>query len=611
MTTFDRPNIFLEVRHRSKDIMADLGQIFKNNSLQFELPGQTIVYCLTRSSTEAVAKVLDGAGISCQPYHAGMGMTARKKVQLDFSHHRIQCIVATTAFGLGVDLPDIRMVVHFGAPCDMIAYYQELGRAGRDGLPSRAVIFWTPADIQINRHLISPAQQSTYYSYKLQMLHELEKYLISKACRRRLLLSHFEEPQLIEVTTGLCGTSHCCDNCQLRPALAADTPITTPMQDYRQESLLFLSAVKTLGGRFGVGCVVLFLRGSSAERLPASLRSKSGFGSGKNHPATRWKGLAHLLLAHGFLMESQSSYCKFARLCNLSSKGRLWLNKAEVHGPDSLLLPSLDMPECRRTSNGASSQWISGNTVPPYAVQPLNASTAPRQTGAQVDPRQTELQMVLYGKLIAARQRLAEELQVTPSALATNKILLEMARERPVSEDALLSIDGVSVARAPALAPLLDVIHSYCQQTGVEMTGQQNDLAPTNTTETPSNWLKAKKPQTKVELLDSHWLSTSDPLPGQVQKAVTADGVHPARDRKSTMMEFAPREKGAAQDSGPNTLKTVEVASFYEAKAGEHSQSSIQTDSQGENKRKLPGWFDNQRSNVSLKKSKKEKGLFM
>uniref|UniRef100_UPI00358E91C4 bifunctional 3'-5' exonuclease/ATP-dependent helicase WRN isoform X2 n=1 Tax=Myxine glutinosa TaxID=7769 RepID=UPI00358E91C4 len=612
MTTFDRPNIFLEVRYRSKDIMTDLGQIFKNNRLQFELPGQTIVYCLTRSSTEAVAKALEGAGISCQPYHAGMGMTARKKVQLDFSHHQIQCIVATTAYGLGVDTPDIRMVVHFGAPCDMVAYYQELGRAGRDGLPSRAVLLWTQADIQTNRHLIGRTKESTYHNYKLRMLQELEKYLVSKACRRRLLLSHFEEPQLREVIVGLCGTSHCCDNCQLRPALATDIPLTNPMQDYNQEGLLFLSAVKTLGGHFGVGRVVLFLRGSGAERLPAFLRGKSGFGSGQKHPAAWWKGLANSLLSHGFLVESQSSRFKFARLCNLSSKGRSWLHKAEVHGPDSLLLPSLDSPECRRTSNGTSSQWISINTGAPLAVQPLYASTAPQQTRPQADPWQTELQMMLYGKLIAARQQLAEELQVTPSALATNKILLEMARERPVCEADLLCMDGVSAARAPALAPLLAVIHSYCQQIGLEMTDQRNVLAPTNTTETPSNWLKAKKPRTEVELPDSHWLSTTDPLPGQVQKAVTADGVvHPRRDRESTMKEFAPTEKGVAQGGGPNTLKTVEVASFSEAKADEHSESSIQTDSQGESKRKLPGWFENQRSNASMKKSKKGKGLFM
>uniref|UniRef100_A0A8C6XWN2 ATP-dependent DNA helicase n=1 Tax=Naja naja TaxID=35670 RepID=A0A8C6XWN2_NAJNA len=263
-TSFDRPNLYLEVRRKCGNIIQDLLQflILKDKST-YEFEGPTIVYCPSRKTTEQVAAELRKLNLVCGIYHAGMGIKARRDVHHKFMRDEIQCIVATIAFGMGINKADIRTVIHYGAPKEMESYYQEIGRAGRDGLPASCYALWTPADMSFNRHLISEIRDETFRLYKLKMMAKIEKYLSLNSCRRRIILSHFEDKQLRKASTGIMGTEKCCDNCRSRNIHCV--PVIDPQdsfEDFGQQAFKLMSAVCDLKERFGMGVPILFLRGS-------------------------------------------------------------------------------------------------------------------------------------------------------------------------------------------------------------------------------------------------------------------------------------------------------------------------------------------------------------
>ncbi|XP_041033594.1 Werner syndrome ATP-dependent helicase homolog isoform X2 [Carcharodon carcharias] len=510
-TTFDRPNLYLEVGWKSTDIQQDLKPLLiKRDEFTFEFEGPTIVYCPSRKATELVAAELSRMNIACGTYHAGMGIKARRDVHHKFMRDEIQCVVATIAFGMGINKPDIRKVIHYGAPKEMESYYQQIGRAGRDGLPSTCHVLWSPADMVLNRRLLSEIKSPTFRAYKIKMMEKIKKYLTSSKCRRNIILSHFEDEQLRRATLGIIGTDRCCDNCRLRIGsyVSADDP-ESEMQDFGKEAHQLLSAVCVLGEIFGIGVPVLFLRGSRSQRLPERHRNHHLFGSGKNHPENWWKALGQQLTTEGFLRES-SSFSQFAIKCTLTNKGRTWLSKASDESCRTLLLQATKqlcppVPFKAKvqppTSSSVSSQQSSSLTsqlelqkvplrdwferkkgkenekllsasavksrifVPPSSGSPVKPIPAERV----ISPRELELQGKLYGKLVAARQKIAIERDVPPVILATNKILLEFTMIRPTTSDNMKRIDGVSEGKSPVLAPLLNTIKEFCQANELEM----------------------------------------------------------------------------------------------------------------------------------------------
>ncbi|XP_042194534.1 Werner syndrome ATP-dependent helicase homolog [Callorhinchus milii] len=528
-TSFDRPNLYLEVMRKSANIQQDLKLfLIKNKQSSFEFEGSTIIYCPSRKMTEQVTAELYNLNVSCDRYHAGMGIKARREVHHKFMRDEIQCIVATVAFGMGINKPDIRNVIHYGAPKEMESYYQEIGRAGRDGLPSTCYVLWSPGDMVLNRHLLSEIHNPKFREYKMKLMANIEQYLTSFKCRRTMILSHFEDKQLRKVTLGILGTERCCDNCRLRANSCglADDP-QDELQDFGKEARQLLSAVSALGEKCGLGVPVLLLRGSHSQRLPIWNRKSPLFGIGKDRSETWWKALGRQLIFQGFLQEDSMARNKFAVLCHLSAKGRTWLTKATKESHAQLLLQptrelflhsppkaassyvqsptssvrssplaasakeqefqrkSLYQRFARQKEKETENLFVELDTKSHFFPSPASGTlekSVPSMVA--VSSRELELQGKLYAKLLTARQKIASEKDVPPAMLATNKILLEFAKIRPTTADNLKRVDGVPEAKSSVLAPLLVIIKGFCEANELEadMFSLSNQTAQQKTT---------------------------------------------------------------------------------------------------------------------------------
>nr|XP_021143245.1 LOW QUALITY PROTEIN: Werner syndrome ATP-dependent helicase [Columba livia] len=497
-TTFDRPNLYLEVGRQSGDILRDLKQFLtrKGSSSAYAFEGPTIIYCPSRKATEQVVSELVKLKVACGAYHAGMGIRQRRDIHHQFMRDEIQCVVATVAFGMGINKADIRMVIHYGAPKEMESYYQEIGRAGRDGLPASCHVLWTGTDLTFNRHLLSEIRNEKFRLYKLKMLAKIETYLVSNGCRRKIILSHFEDKQLRKVS-GITGTEECCDNCRSRAAgFAAPSDSEGGLQDFGKQAHQLLLAVSALEEKFGTRVPILFLRGSSSQRLPERFRRHPLFGSGRG-----WRLLSQQLILEGFLKEV-SGWSKFATTCALTQKGRNWLLKAGSDSNPSLLLQSsedlnlqkpprsgrafpalstqrsldtkgspvkqlslFEMFSCEGKGKSPSRSNNTLNRVPEH-LQVKSSPLKPPESA--VSCREKELETALYGKLLTARQKVANEKEIPPAVLATNKILVDMARIRPTTVENVKRIDGVSEAKSTMLVPLLAEIRDFCQANGLQ-----------------------------------------------------------------------------------------------------------------------------------------------
>ncbi|XP_064366354.1 bifunctional 3'-5' exonuclease/ATP-dependent helicase WRN isoform X4 [Dromaius novaehollandiae] len=506
-TSFDRPNLYLEVGRQSGNILRDLKQfLIRKGSSVYEFEGPTVIYCPSRKATEQVVSELMKLNVVCGAYHAGMGIKERRNIHHQFMRDEIQCVVATVAFGMGINKADIRKVIHYGAPKEMESYYQEIGRAGRDGLPASCHVLWTSADLALNRHRLNEIRNETFRLYKLKMVAKIEKYLISNSCRRKIILSHFEDKRLRKVSSGIMGTEECCDNCRTRTScFATSSDSEGSLQDFGKQAYQLMSAVSALDEKFGTKVPILFLRGSNSQRLPDRYRRHALFGSGKDWPESWWKSLSQQLINEGFLREA-SGHSKFANICVLTQKGRNWLLKAGSASSPSLLLQSSEDLNLRKPSRSSRSSVVvleqrspdgkvtkfspvkqmslyemfsyerkgkisagSNDALNSVPVRSPVKSFPLKSTESVVSSREKELQTALYGKLLTARQKLANEKEIPPAVLATNKILVEMAQIRPTTVENVKRIDGVPEAKSTILAPLLAEIKEFCQVNNLQM----------------------------------------------------------------------------------------------------------------------------------------------
>ncbi|XP_041529818.1 Werner syndrome ATP-dependent helicase isoform X3 [Microtus oregoni] len=495
-TGFDRPNLYLEVGRKTGNILQDLKPfLVQKSSHAWEFEGPTIIYCPSRKMTEQVTAELGKLNLACRAYHAGLNINKRKDVHHWFLRDEIKCVVATIAFGMGINKADIRKVIHYGAPKEMESYYQEIGRAGRDGLPSSCHVLWAPADFNLTRHHLLEIHNEKFRLYKLKMLAKMEKYLHSSRCRRQIILSHFEDKRLQRASVDVLGTEKCCDNCRAR--LSHCYPTNDPddtFQDFGPQAFQLLSAVDILEEKFGIGIPILFLRGSNSQRLADKYRRHKLFGAGKDRAESWWKALSHHLVAEGLLVEVPKQN-KFVKTCSLTQKGRKWLCEASTQSPPSLLLQANE-EMCPRKVRLPSSTPVSSDVKPigltaeqsnlerMYSYKASEKSSgsdilkksvgtqSPGKSSSSSEPiisaQELDTRTVLYAKLVEARQKHANKMDVPPAILATNKILLDMAKMRPTTGEDVKQIDGVSEGKAALLAPLLEVIKHFCQVNSVQ-----------------------------------------------------------------------------------------------------------------------------------------------
>jgi len=394
---FDRPNIRYTVLEKRKPF----GQL--TTFLQPRYRGAGIVYCLSRQRVEKVAGALCEAGFQAAPYHAGLAAGARKKVQEDFLRDDIRIIVATVAFGMGIDKSNIRYVVHYDIPKNIESYYQETGRAGRDGLAAEALLLFGYGDIAVARSLIDNTQNPERKRIELHKLNSMVGYAEALSCRRRILLGYFGE-SLVED----CGN---CDICLHPPRLV----------DVTEDARKALSCVYRVGQRFGMGHVIDVLRGSQKERLLELHHDQlSTYGIGRGKSQDYWGSLLHHLVHKGFLEQDVGNYS----VLKLTDSARPLLR-----GEQTL---SMAEPRVKTETVSAKDRKKAGRKM---SEEPLDDSAA------------------LFEKLRALRKELADRAGVPPYIIFSDTSLAEMAAFRPTDPEAFQNIHGVGAHKLERYAP--------------------------------------------------------------------------------------------------------------------------------------------------------------
>ena len=417
ITGFDRPNLYFDVRRPKNKLDALLSYLKERDGRS------GIVYCATRAGVEKTCAALNNAGISATRYHAGLSQPERQRNQNDFQFDRRRIMVATNAFGMGIDKSNVNFVVHMNMPKSMEAYYQEAGRAGRDGEPADCLLLYSPADGMTARYMIehggseelSDEEAERVYEQDLQRLRLMEEYCKTTGCLRGKLLDYFGQPH-----PERCG---CCGNCCGE----------TVEQDMTREAQMVLSCVKRIQGRLGyyvgVTMVVNTLCGAKEKRLLGfGLDGLSTYGLLKNRPRAAVRELVEALIDADCLRLNPAH--------NTLEPGPR-ANAVLFHGETVTLL--------RRSAR-----------VQDEAAAQKEPGRARRAAGADSP---------LMQALKQTRQQLAERENVPLYVIFSNASLADMADRRPHSEAEFLDISGVGTVKAHKYGrAFLDTIAAFEQQ---------------------------------------------------------------------------------------------------------------------------------------------------
>ena len=389
VASFNRPNLFYRVRAKDKTSYREL-------LAQAMSGGAGIVYCLSRRRVDELAAKLHAEGIRAAPYHAGLDPITRRDAQDAFIRDDLQVIVATIAFGMGIDKPDVRWVVHYDLPRTLEGYYQESGRAGRDGDPANCILYFGGADIRTAEFLIQQKVDASGEPLEneqriaRQQLRQMLQFADSTECRRAVQLRYFGE-----TFSGPCGA---CDNCC--------EPRT--VEDWSTEARQFLSCIARLAQRrqrFGAAYIIDILRGARTERvLSAGHDGLSVYGIGKHRGVHEWRNLARALLHQGLIDEAQDGY-------------------------SVLSLNALSWPVLRGERPVSVAR----------AVKPARRSKDGTPASSANDS--------LFERLRALRKRLADENGLPPYVIFHDSTLREMAEHMPLDLDQFAALPGVGQAK--------------------------------------------------------------------------------------------------------------------------------------------------------------------
>lgn len=402
LASFNRPNIFLEVRPK-RDSYVQIVSFLKEH-----LEDSGIIYCFSRKQVDQLADLLSNDGFSVLPYHAGLDDSTREKNQTAFIRDKVQIMVATVAFGMGIDKPNVRFVIHYDLPKSLEQYYQEIGRAGRDGLPSTALLLYSSSDIHKIRYFFA---DSADVEKSEKLLQSMVDYASARHCRRQKLLAYFGEFYTPESSSA--ENKCCCDICST--GQIQETDVTIPVQK-------FLSCIYRLNQRFGTLYVIDVLLGSRQKRIMDNGHNMlSTWGIGTELSREDWFELASILTERNYIEKSMEY-----GILSVTAKGRELLATRE-----KIFLPVVF------TGRGAKKSEASAKkSKPEFALHKKgSAFEAISDTDAEG--------LRICNALKEWRKKTADKSNVPPYVIFGDKTLVEIALKKPQTSAELLEIYGL------------------------------------------------------------------------------------------------------------------------------------------------------------------------
>ncbi|GLT80696.1 hypothetical protein SLA2020_521210 [Shorea laevis] len=405
--SFDRKNLFYGVKHFNHG-QPFLDELVQEISKFVATSGSSIIYCTTVKDVEQIFRLLQRVGINAGIYHGQMGSKAREEYHRLFIRDELPVMVATVAFGMGIDKPDVRHVIHYGCPKNLESYYQETGRCGRDGMPSVCWLYYTRSDFAKADFYCRESKNDNHRRHIKESLMAAQHYCLLATCRRKFLLGHFGET----LSADNCGN---CDNC-----LTSRTE-----RNMSREAFLLLACIKSCGGNWGLNMPVDVLRGSRSKKiLDAQFDELPLHGLGKSYTSNWWKALAYQLISYGYLMETNKDVYRTIRI---SPKGEQFLNSAKSDHQPPLVLPL--------TSEMVDDEEQQSKT---RNIGEFNSSSTLQQEGF------SEAEVQLYQMLLEERMKLARSIGTAPYAICGDQTIKKIALTRPSTKARLANIDGVN-----------------------------------------------------------------------------------------------------------------------------------------------------------------------
>lgn len=410
-SSFNRPNLYYEVRTK-KHVKKQLIRYIKENK------GKSgIVYCLSRKKVEEIADLLKVNDIRAAPYHAGLDAEVRRKNQDDFLNEEIDVIVATIAFGMGIDKPDVRFVIHFDTPKSLEGYYQETGRSGRDGLEGNCIMFYNYKDI-LKLEKFNKDKSVTERENARILLDEMASYAESSECRRKQLLHYFGE----EYDNSECGVSMWCDSCRY------------PVEKFEGKEFAEL-AIKTAmltNERFGITHLSHVLRGKEDQYVMSYKHNDlEVFAKGKDHDDDFWQNIIRTITINGFLEKD----IEHIGALKVTEKGKQFLEN-----PVSVMISKKHDFDVEEEEEEPATQVMGGKAYDD----------------------------ALYHILKGVRKKVAKEKSLPPYVIFQDPSLEEMATTYPTSKEELGNVNGVGRGKVEKFGPpFIDAIKNYVEENDI------------------------------------------------------------------------------------------------------------------------------------------------